>query len=234
MACLAYIWGECTLCLKGAALWYRKCVCGQPKCLCHVWVSGRVDATRGGVHAPRAAHLRRCGEMAQFDVACGAKITQYQPATWPLLFHLWENCVLLIPHLLPHCNCSASGCVCLLVFAWLSVSIATHSQEDEITRFLPSQRCDPAGQSAESMHRHNSVNNSGSNALKDYHTGCKMIKPLAFQGQMSVHWYLTLSLLSLSKKKGKFNWLGFSSIELHDEFWVLMQFFIMIFEHLEK
>lgn len=83
MACLAYIWGEYTLCLKGAALWYRKCVCacGQPKCLCHVWVSGRVDATRGGVHAPRAAHLRRCGEMAQFDVACGAKITQYQPAT---------------------------------------------------------------------------------------------------------------------------------------------------------
>lgn len=67
---------------KGSgALVPQVCVCGQPKCLCHVWVSGRVDATRGGVHAPRAAHLRRCGEMAQFDVACGAKITQYQPAT---------------------------------------------------------------------------------------------------------------------------------------------------------
>lgn len=81
--------------------------------------------------------LRRCGEMAQFDVACGAKITQYQAATWPLLFHLWANCTLLIPHLLPHRNCSASGRVCLLVFVGLFVSIVAHSQEDEIIRILP-------------------------------------------------------------------------------------------------
>ena len=50
----------------------------------HVWVNSWVDVARGQF----AAHFQRGGVMAQFDVACGIKITQYQPATRLLLFHL--------------------------------------------------------------------------------------------------------------------------------------------------
>lgn len=47
----------------------------------HVWVNSWGDVARGGFHTLCAAHFQCCGVMAQFDVASGIKITQYQPAT---------------------------------------------------------------------------------------------------------------------------------------------------------
>lgn len=47
----------------------------------HVWLSSWVDMARGSFHSLCAAHFQCCGVMAQFDVASGIKITQYQPAT---------------------------------------------------------------------------------------------------------------------------------------------------------
>lgn len=49
----------------------------------YVWVNSWVDMTRGSFHTLCAAHFQSCGVMAQFDVASGILITQYQL----LLFH---------------------------------------------------------------------------------------------------------------------------------------------------
>lgn len=46
----------------------------------HVWVNSW-GVTWGRFHTLCAAHFQRRGVMAQFDVASGVKITQYQTAT---------------------------------------------------------------------------------------------------------------------------------------------------------
>lgn len=47
----------------------------------HVWVNSWVDLAWGSFHILGAAHFQCCGVLAQFDVASGIKITQYQRGT---------------------------------------------------------------------------------------------------------------------------------------------------------